>query len=215
MLPELAALPMFPLQTAMVPGELLPLRIFEPRYAAMVRHCIDTDQPLFGVVLIARGREVGGGETRNDIGVLARITSYAETGAGHFSLRCETGERIRVTRWLDDDPYPQADVEIWPDEAGDEVAESSLDALEARLVDVFERVARARGAELAPDALDLSGGVRGDAAQRIYTMTSRIPMGVADKYAVLAAPSVRQRFAALSDAVDGVIAMIELQLPDD
>lgn len=211
----LTALPMFPLQNAMLPGELLPLRIFEPRYCAMVQHCLDTDQPLFGVVLIARGREVGGGETRHDVGVLARIAEYAETAPGRYQLRCETGERIRVTRWLDDDPYPQADVTIWQDEPGEPVDDTPIDELESRVIAVFERVAEARGAHLAPDALDLSGGIRGDAAQRLYAMASRIPMGAADKYAVLAAPTVRDRLAALSDAAESVIAMIEFQLSDE
>lgn len=209
---ELTELPMFPLQTAMVPGELLPLRIFEPRYVAMVRHCLDTEQPLFGVVLIAAGREVGGGEVRHDVGVLARITQWAETGAGKYQLRCETGERIRVSRWLDDDPYPQADVAIWPDEPSPPVGDDRIDELEARVVSVFERVAEARGTRLAADALDLSGGIRGDATLRMYAMASRIPMGTADKYAVLAAPSAQDRLVALTDAVEGVIAMIEFQL---
>lgn len=206
---------MFPLQNAMLPGEELPLRIFEPRYSAMIRHCLETDQPLFGVVLIARGREVGGGETRHDIGVLARIAEHAETAPGRYRLRCETGERIRVTRWLDDDPYPQADITIWPDEPGDAVTDDRMDELEARVVAVFQRVAESRGAHLAPDALDLSGGIRGDAAQRLYAMAARIPMGPADKYAVLAAPSAQERLAALSDAADSVIAMIEFQLSDE
>ncbi|MGK2881408.1 MAG: LON peptidase substrate-binding domain-containing protein [Mycobacterium sp.] len=206
---------MFPLQTAMVPGELLPLRIFEPRYSAMVRHCLETDQPLFGVVLIARGNEVGGGDTRNDVGVLARIAEYTETSEGRYSLRCETGERIRVTQWLDDEPYPLADVEIWPDEPGGPVPDSRIDEIERRLVAVFQRVAEARHASLAPDALELSGGITGDPALRMYAMAARIPMGPADKYAVLSAPSAEARYAALSDAIDSVIAVIEFQLSEE
>ena len=58
----------------MLPGEELPLRIFEPRYAALVQDCLASDDPAFGVVLIAAGREVGGGDTRSDVGALAHIT---------------------------------------------------------------------------------------------------------------------------------------------
>lgn len=54
-------LAMFPLESAPLPDEDLPLHIFEPRYAALVRDCMDTADPRFGVVLISRGREVGGG----------------------------------------------------------------------------------------------------------------------------------------------------------
>ena len=67
---------MFPLEVAMLPGEELPLRIFEPRYAALVQACLAADDPAFGVVLIAAGREVGGGDSRSDIGALAHITEY-------------------------------------------------------------------------------------------------------------------------------------------
>ena len=75
--------PMFPLQSAMLPGESLPLRVFEPRYGALVRDCLATDDPAFGVVLIARGREVGGGDERHSVGALARIVTSADHGSGN------------------------------------------------------------------------------------------------------------------------------------
>ncbi|TXB86276.1 ATP-dependent protease, partial [Mycobacterium tuberculosis] len=89
-------LAMFPLESAPLPDEDLPLHIFEPRYAALVRDCMDTADPRFGVVLISRGREVGGGDTRCDVGTLARITECADAGSGRYMLRCRVGERIRV-----------------------------------------------------------------------------------------------------------------------
>jgi len=49
---------MFPLEVALLPDQDLPLRIFEPRYVALVQHCVDSGDA-FGVVLISRGREVG------------------------------------------------------------------------------------------------------------------------------------------------------------
>src|ERR1700733_11798031 len=94
-------LAMFPLETAMLPNQDLPLRIFEPRYGALVRHCLDSGEP-FGVVLISRGREVGGGDSRSDVGVVARITESVDQGSGRYALLCRTGERIRVCEWLPD-----------------------------------------------------------------------------------------------------------------
>ena len=89
---------MFPLERAMLPGEELPLRIFEPRYSAMVADCLATDDPAFGVVMIAAGREVGGGDTRSDVGALAHLTEVAEFGDGRYRLNCVVAERIRTTR---------------------------------------------------------------------------------------------------------------------
>ncbi|EUA68752.1 ATP-dependent protease La domain protein [Mycobacterium xenopi 4042] len=105
---------MFPLESAFLPGDDLPLRIFEPRYTALVRDCMGQADPCFGVVLISRGREVGGGDTRCDVGALAHITECVDAGSGRYLLRCRMGERIRVCRWLPDDPYPRAVVQSWP-----------------------------------------------------------------------------------------------------
>jgi Lon protease-like protein len=136
---------MFPLQSALLPDEDLPLQIFEPRYAAMVRDCIRDKDPRFGVVLISQGREVGGGEVRCDVGTVARITEYADiAGSGRFVLRCRTGERIKVCEWLPDDPYPRAIVQAWPDELGWPVSAGQLEELEDRVMALFERIAAAR-----------------------------------------------------------------------
>ena len=43
---------MFPLESALLPGDELPLRIFEPRYGELVRDCMAAPEQVFGVVLI-------------------------------------------------------------------------------------------------------------------------------------------------------------------
>lgn len=211
----IAATPMFPLQVAMLPGEELPLRIFEPRYTALVSDCLAVDDPAFGVVLIAAGREVGGDDSRNDIGALAHIAECADLGDGRYRLRCAIGERIRVVEWQPDDPYPQAVVELWPDEAGDPVDVDAIRDIEDRMAALFEKIATARGAQVNPRDIVEGADVSGDPAMWLYALASRVPMGQADRYAVLAAPSVAARVAALSEAVDTVTAMVEFQLAGD
>ena len=98
--------PMFPLQSALLPGEVLPLRIFEPRYAQLVQDCLAMPEPAFGVVLITRGREVGGGDVRGDVGVLAHIAEYAELGMGLYQLQALSGERIQVSGGCPTNPTP-------------------------------------------------------------------------------------------------------------
>jgi uncharacterized protein len=210
----MAIMPMFPLEVAMLPGEELPLQIFEPRYTAMVTDCLAADDPAFGVVLIAAGREVGGGDTRSDVGALARIAECADFGDGRYRLRCVMAERIRVLEWHPDNPYPQAAIEPWPDEPGDAVGVDAIRDIEDRIVALFERIAAARGAEVHGRDIVLGADASGDAAMWLYALASRVPMGQADRYSVLSAPSVAARLAALSDAVDTVIAMVEFQLSD-
>jgi uncharacterized protein len=206
---------MFPLETALLPNQDLPLRIFEPRYRALVEHCLETGEP-FGVVLISAGREVGGGDARCDVGVLSRIAACVDHGAGRYSLDCRTGERIRVLDWLPDDPYPLATVEPWPDEPGGPVSEAQIVELEDRVIAVFERIATARGTQLPGRDVLLDYGEidRDDAGERLFALASRVPIGAADRYAVLSAPSAADRLAALSEAVDSVAAMVEFQLSE-
>jgi len=208
-------LAMFPLESALLPNQDLPLRIFEPRYSALVRHCIDSGDP-FGVVLISRGREVGGGESRCDVGILSRIIEYADLGLGRYVLQCRTGERIRVCQWLPDDPYPRAAVQVWPDQPGEPVTDAQFGDLEDRVMALFERIATARGAALPAREMVLGYGEddTGDAGQRLYALASRILIGTADRYAVLSARSATDRLAALSEAVDSVAEMVEFQLSE-
>lgn len=210
---------MFPLESALLPDEDLPLRIFEPRYGALVRHCQDTGDP-FGVVLISRGREVGGGDSRSDVGVLSRITECVDQGAGRYALHCRTGERIRVSDWLPDDPFPRASITLWPDEPGDPasaVSQAQLLDVEDRAIALFERIADARGVTL-PGREVLLGhdpaGLVGPVGKRLFALASRIPIGAADRYAVLSAPSAAERLAALREAVDTVTEMVKFQLSE-
>ena len=213
---EPAAMAMFPLQSALLPDEDLPMQIFEPRYAALVRDCLRDDDPRFGVVLISHGREVGGGDVRCDVGTVARITECVDlAGSGRFMLRCRTGERIRVCDWLPDDPYPRALAQAWPDQPGKPVTADQLEELEDRVMALFERIAAARNFSL-PDR-DVVLGTTTDVVDpgvRLYTLASRVPIGAADRYSVLAAPSAAERLAALSEAVDSVAAVIEFQLSE-
>ena len=92
-------LPMFPLGNVVLPGELLPLNVFEPRYRQLVLDCLAADVPEFGVVLIERGSEVGGGDVRASIGTVTRIARVH--AAGHRQVpdrrrRAAASERAGV-----------------------------------------------------------------------------------------------------------------------
>ncbi len=206
-------LAMFPLEAALLPNQDLPLRIFEPRYGALVRHCTDSGDA-FGVVLIAGGREVGGGDTRYDVGTLSRITECVDEGSGRYALLCRTGERIRVSEWLPDDPYPRARVRLWPDEEGDPVTADQLLDVEDRVMALFERIAEARGVALPGRDVLLGHSETVAAGDRLFALASRIPIGSADRYSVLSAPSAADRLVALRDAVDAIAEMVEFQLSE-
>ena len=110
-------IPMFPLGTVLFPGGVLPLHVFEPRYRAMVKHCLEADAG-FGVVLIARGSEVGGGDERYSVATEARIEEAAELPDGRWALLATGIRRIAVEDWLPDDPFPRASVSSLPSAGG-------------------------------------------------------------------------------------------------
>jgi uncharacterized protein len=102
-----ATLPIFPLGAVLFPNMPLRLRVFEERYLVMLSDMLRSERGEFGVVLIERGHEVGGGEHRFEIGTTAEIT---ELGAqeGIVGLQAQGHRRFRVIEWLDDAPHPMA-----------------------------------------------------------------------------------------------------------
>jgi Lon protease-like protein len=96
-------LPLFPLNTVLFPGGVLPLKVFEARYVDMVRQCMKTGTP-FGVVRIKSGQEVGLAAEPETVGCLANITQWDMQDLGVLLLRTEGGERFRIieTRILGD-----------------------------------------------------------------------------------------------------------------
>jgi Lon protease-like protein len=206
---------MFPLQSALLPGETLPLNIFEPRYARLVQDCMAMPDPAFGVVLISQGLEVGGGDVRSEIGALAHISEYADLGMGQYQLLASVGERIRVVEWLPDDPYPRAVVRAWPDEPGPPVTAERIGEVVDGILGLFGRIIAVRGGQLRSDALAVDADIADDPSLHIYALAARVPMGQADRYAVLAAPTLAARVDALTDAIETVTAMVDFQLSEE
>ncbi len=73
-------------------------------------------------------------------------------------------------------------------------------------------VAAARGATLRADALAVAADVADDPSLHLYALAARVPMGQADRYAVLCAPTLAERVDVLTDAIETVSAMVEFQL---
>ncbi|OZE34938.1 ATP-dependent protease [Rhodococcus sp. 05-2254-5] len=210
----MSVIPMFPLGSVLLPGERLPLHIFEPRYQALVQDCLKMDDPRFGVVLIARGHEAGGGDVRHDVATIAHIIGHEAIGDGRYLLECVGGERIRIDAWLPDDPYPMADVRAWPDADVDAViADTQFAATWAKVEDLYELIGRLESSgdivtPGVPDFLSLPIS----AAEKIWSLASLIPMGQSDRLDILSAPDAPSRLKALDDAIENVTAVVQFRL---
>jgi Lon protease-like protein len=185
-------IPLFPLNTVLFPGGVLPLRVFETRYIDMVRDCMKHDAP-FGVVLIRSGQEVGGAAEPEAVGCMAYITQWDMEQLGMLMLRTQGGERFRIleTRTLADERL-EARVEMI---AADDVSQAVSDA----------HVACATALKTVTDAITARGRAeQGDAFESPFAMPMQFDQSgwVANRWCeILPIPlKARQKLLELEDA---------------
>ena len=142
-------IPLFPLHTVLCPGIVLPLHVFEDRYRALTRHCLDTGTP-FGVVLIREGREVGAGSVLAlaGVGALVEIREAGRYPDGRYDLLAAATGRFSIEA-VDParEPYLVADVTQLEDEVGDEARAERLAASAIRRFIRYLDLMRARDGE--------------------------------------------------------------------
>lgn len=182
------ALPMFPLGSTLMPTVTYPLMVFEPRYLQLLADLVLTGQ--FGSVLIERGSEVGGRDTRTSLGVSLVVDEQFELGNSRVGITVVGQERFRVSRWLPDDPYPRADVEFIVEDPP--VSGSLLSLLD----DVAARVGELLELKL---ALGLSVVANGRPSTRnSFGLAAISGMSDLDKLTLLRLDSERERLVFLS-----------------
>lgn len=187
---------MFPLGSVLLPGMVLPLRVFEPRYRVLVDTVLLADEPEFGSVLIERGSEVGGGEVRTSVGCVARVVDVRRHPDGQVALVAVGSRRLRVEEWLPDDPFPRALVRDWPDDPPHQPLAAGIDRLEDAVQELSE-VAAAMGLVPTLDRAALSD----DPTTRVYQLATVSPLGALDRQRVLCTPELGERVALLEDLV--------------
>jgi Lon protease-like protein len=204
-------LPMFPLGTVLFPYALLPLHVFEPRYRVMVRECLRNDHE-FGVVLIERGSEVGGGDVRFDVGTLARIVRATELDDGRYALTAVGVRRVRVASWLPDDPYPQAEVtELADTELPDDETANAIgtrDRVEAALRELFSL-----WAQFEPRVADVRVELATEPAHAAYEAAAAAPFGPLDAQRVLEVDGTAERLALIDSLLRDEIEVLRARPP--
>jgi Lon protease-like protein len=189
---------MFPLSAVLYPYAQIPLHVFEPRYRALTTDCLAGDAR-FGVVLIERGAEVGGGDQRMAVGTRAVITQAAALSDGRWMLMVQGDVRIRVGKWLTDDPYPLAMVEEWSPRI-DDVAPSLLRRAE-------QCVRRTRGLlseSGATSALPAETRFDDDPDVASWQICSEAPLNMIDAQRVLSAPGTTDRLELLIELTEAM-----------
>lgn len=167
-------LPLFPLGTVLFPGNVLPLRIFEPRYVDLIGRCM-RDSSGFGVVGIREGHEAGGTALPHATGTVARIIDFDQGVDGLLNIVIHGASRFRIvtTRRHDDNLLvatitPVADI--------DDVALPD-DFLSLR--DLYSEILAKVGDENARQNVPTSS------AALAYALIQYLPLSVATKVALL------------------------------
>jgi Lon protease-like protein len=203
-----AVLPMFPLGTVLLPSAVIPLHVFEPRYRALVHDCLAADRE-FGIVLIARGSEVGGDDERTDAGTVARIVEAVEMPDGRWAIGAVGARRLRVLAWLPDDPYPRAEVADWPDVDPGPGHGTSLEHTIALLRRVLALATEA-GDQSAPATIALSE----DPVLAGYHAAAVAPIGPHDRQRLLTAASPDERLVLLDEMLEECVEVLRLRLAE-
>jgi Lon protease-like protein len=169
-----------------LPGEVLPLHIFEDRYKRMVGHCLEAHEP-FGIVF----RDDDG--TAHRIGCTARITEVLERFEDGRMDIVVAGERpFRVLERFEAE-FPSGEIE--PLEVADDSDGDDAEALGAR--EAFaELVRRVAGEE--PEAGELED-------EDSYGIAARVELPVETKQALLELRSEPERMQMLGDALRALI----------
>lgn len=201
---------MFPLGTVLFPHAVLPLHVFEPRYRAMMRDVLAGDQE-FGVVLIERGSEVGGGDVRFGVGTMAHIVQASQLPDGRFALAAVGVQRFRIERWLPDDPYPRAEIVDIIESIEEHAAEVAalVDPVVVVLREVYELSGRLQGVAGAPHV-----EVSPDPEQASYEVAALAHLGPLDAQRVLELPDTAARLGALGDLLSDDAAMLRARLDE-
>ena len=141
-------LPLFPLGLVLLPREVVPLHIFEERYKQMIDECLESESE-FGMLWMGEGG-------LHDVGCTAEITQLLNRmDDGRMNILVQGARPFRLTRRIDDMPYPSGDVETLDEEPFDD--DESGAAARQGYADLVERVTDSRPSEKDLAELDSYG----------------------------------------------------------
>jgi Lon protease-like protein len=204
-------LPIFPLPLVLLPGEFLPLHIFEPRYRKMLDD-VRADRNLFGVTFFDPQDALSEVPEAGRVGCVAEVREVEELPDGRSNILTSGLIRYRLHEYVDaGEPYLLGDVEFFEDEEEDE---KILGPLGDKVHALFERIAKA--------AFKLSGSrgalpdiPKADPQQMSFLITAAFNLENELKYEMSEMRSTTERLEKLGEvllrAVDKLEANADIQ----
>jgi Lon protease-like protein len=200
---------MFPLGSVLFPYLPLQLRVFEERYLIMLSRMLERETAEFGVVLIERGQEVGGGEHRFGFGTVAQIT---ELGAqeGLVVLVAQGERRFEVVEWLEETPHPRARVQDLPELTWDD----ALLPLRER-TELLVRRTLAQASEFSERQWPADVELSDDPVAAAWQLAGIAPLGELDQMSLLRATSMEGLLNEVIEATTAAALTFSAPWPED
>ena len=187
---------MFPLGSVLFPHMPLPLRVFEERYMVMLSRILPDEPSEFGVVLIERGQEVGGGEKRFTIGTVAQIQQL-DADVDFVVLVAQGERRIEILEWLEEDPHPAARVR----DLADLEWTDDLRPLREKAEEAVRRTLRTAG-EAGDQLWSADVEISDDPVAAAWQLAAIAPVGPLDQIALLRSETMESLLTALIELMD-------------
>ena len=191
----MATLPLFPLGTVLLPGAQLPLQIFEPRYVALLRDLLagqDERSPVFGVVAIREGYEVGerGGQSVHRIGCLLQLTEVEQHDDGTFDIVAVGRSRLRLEGMDASGPFLSGTIDVIR-ESESEIDPALAEAARNTFEDYREALSVIHGHEV------LEGSLPKDPTYLSWSLAATCLLTLPDRQSLLEAESSSIRLGML------------------
>src|SRR5215211_1907245 len=181
--------PLFPLGLVLLPGEVVPLHIFEERYKQMIGECVE-QQSEFGVVWLSD-------DELKETGCSARVTQLLERmDDGRMNILVQGTAPFLLQRRIDDMPYPAGDVELLDEEDDGDPAEAGGEARN-RYADLVQRVTDSRPSE--DDLAELDA----------YGMAATLDFDLDAKQGLLELRSERSRLERLAELFEATMERLD------
>jgi len=189
---SITRVPLFPLNSIILPKGRVPLQLFEPRYLDMLSRCL-REQRGFVVVLLKEGDEVGSRAAFHDQGTYVRIMDFQQLDNGLLGITIEGDRKVRIVQtWQQPDGLYMGDVEVLTPEAPVDVPEAFLE-LPAVLQALFRH----------PVVQELGMEVDFDDARDVgWRLTELLPLDKTDKQRLAECQDPVERLSQLQKLLD-------------
>lgn len=177
-------LPQFPVGSVFMPYMPVELRVFEPRYLNLMGELMVAEKPLFGIPLYPQNVEPGEAPELLTLGTLTHIDDFGMTEQ-FIGITGTASKRYVVTKWLEPDPYPRAEIEYLPEFPWEDRLDSQRLQLE---LEVRSLISRASKFGVLPWAADTD--VSADPVESIWQLAGMLPVAPQELHTLLASETL-------------------------